>query len=263
MDKVVVLAAGQGARMRRADAHAVLDSRQSQAAAAGIKALIPIDRPFLDYVLSNVAATGYQNVCLVIGPDHEALREYCQQRSGGRLQIEYAIQQEPLGTAHALLAAADFTADDPFLLINADNFYPVAALRDLRQLESCGTIGFDRRALVERGNIPADRVASFAAMQSDSAAWLVEIVEKSAGDDPDALLSMNCWRFGPAIYAACRQIEPSPRGEFEIPSAVIFSMQHLNQRYRVLPSAEPVLDMSHRSDITSAAEHLRNTVVRL
>ena len=27
---------------------------------------------------------------------------------------------------------------------------------------------------------------------------------------------MNCWRFGPAIFEACRAIKPSPRGELEI-----------------------------------------------
>ena len=263
MEKVVVLAAGKGSRMQRNDSRTALAGQQSNIAAKGIKALIPIDRPFLDYVLSNVAEAGYKNVCLVIGPNHDALREYCQHLSGGRLQIEYAVQQEPLGTAHALLAAAEFTADNPFLLINSDNFYPVAALRALREMDGCGTIGFDRQVLVRQGNIPADRVASFSVMQADAQGWLTGIVEKPTGGIPNGSVSMNCWRFELPIYEACRQIDPSTRGELEIPSAVMHSMQQLGQRYRILPSTEPVLDMSLRSDIASAAKYLRDTVVRL
>ena len=45
MDKVVVLARGLGTRMRRNDAAAQVDGRQAAVAEAGIKAMIPIDRP--------------------------------------------------------------------------------------------------------------------------------------------------------------------------------------------------------------------------
>ncbi len=41
--------------MRRNDGAAEVDGRQAAVAEAGIKALIPIDRPFLDYVLSAAA----------------------------------------------------------------------------------------------------------------------------------------------------------------------------------------------------------------
>ena len=75
-DKVVILARGIGSRMRRDDDAAVLDERQSAAADAGVKAMIPIDRPFLDYVLTTLADAGYRRVCLVIGPDHDATRRY-------------------------------------------------------------------------------------------------------------------------------------------------------------------------------------------
>jgi glucose-1-phosphate thymidylyltransferase len=46
--KVVILARGLGTRMRRADASAELAGDQAAAAELGVKALIPIGRPFLD-----------------------------------------------------------------------------------------------------------------------------------------------------------------------------------------------------------------------
>ena len=127
MDKLVILAAGLGRRMQRRDGSAQLGQRQTTAADAGVKALIPIDRPFLDYVLSTVADAGYQRVCLVTGPKHDELRRYYATLSGGRLVFEFAIQPEPLGTAHALLSADAFAGDDPFAVINSDNYYPRSA----------------------------------------------------------------------------------------------------------------------------------------
>ena len=38
--------------------------------------MIPIGRPFLDYVLSGLADAGYRRVCLVVGPEHQAVRDY-------------------------------------------------------------------------------------------------------------------------------------------------------------------------------------------
>ena len=55
--KLVVLAAGRGTRMQ-APAAAGLSSDQSAAADAGVKAMIPIGRPFLDYALSAYADAG-------------------------------------------------------------------------------------------------------------------------------------------------------------------------------------------------------------
>ncbi len=78
MDKAVILARGLGTRMQRADTAAALEGRQAAMARSGLKAMIPIGRPFLDYVLSVLAAAGYRRVCLVIGPEHATVREYYQ-----------------------------------------------------------------------------------------------------------------------------------------------------------------------------------------
>ena len=66
-------------------------------------------------------------------------------------------------------------------------------------------------------------------------------------------LSMNCWRFSSRIFDACRRIKPSIRGEYEVPDAVQFSIDLLEQRYRVVPSDQPVLDLSSRSDVAPIA----------
>ncbi len=267
IDKVVVLAAGMGTRMRSPRDGVPLSRDQAHVAETGVKALIPVGRPFLDYVLSGVADAGYRDVCLVIGPRHGPLRDRYARLSGGRLQMSFAIQQQPLGTAHALASASAFVGSDEFLLINSDNYYPTSALLALRLLGEPGLVGFDARCLTVAGNIPPERVSRFAIIRADECGNLQRIVEKPdlaqvTDDAAETLVSMNCWRFGPEILNACVAIGVSQRGEFELPEAVTYSMRELGQRYRVLRSREPVLDLSSRDDIQSVAQHLESVEVR-
>jgi len=73
---------------------------------------------------------------------------------------------------------------------------------------------------------------------------------------PQALVSMNLWALPPEIYDACRQIQPSARGEVELPDAVRYAIRHLSVRFRIFPVAEGVLDLSSRADVAAVADAL-------
>jgi len=75
-------------------------------------------------------------------------------------------------------------------------------------------------------------------------------------------VSMNCWRFGPSIFTACRGITPSPRGELELPNAVRHSVRVLGERYRAIPVDAGVLDLSRREDIAEVERRLSGIVAR-
>lgn len=271
IDKAVILARGLGTRMRKSDGAARLDASQAAIADSGVKAMIPIgtDRPFLDYVLHALAEAGYRKICLVIGPEHAVVREYYGQKiKPSRIQISFAIQEKPLGTANAVAPAEEFAGGEEFLVINSDNYYPLEALKALRQLDGPGLAGFERNAMLTGGNIPADRLVKFAVAVAGPDGYLKRIVEKPDEATINSLpepvcLSMNCWRFDKTIFAACRSIGLSPRGEYELPDAVQYSMEKLGTRYRVVPSYAPVLDMSSRGDIAPVAAKLKGMEVRL
>ena len=262
MNKAVILARGLGTRMRQANDDANITPEQAAVAEQGIKALIPIDRPFLDYVLHDLAQAGYEHVCLVIGPEHDPLREYYgRQLDTDRLKIHFAVQEKPLGTADAVAAVENFAGDDPFLVINSDNYYPLDSLAALRELEGSGLSVYDRDAMIAQSNIDPARISKFAVVKIDEKGYMAEIIEKPSEEVLAALpepvcVSMNCWRFGPKIFQACRAIEPSPRGELELPDAVQYSIQHLGERYQVLRFAEPVLDLTSRADVATITELL-------
>jgi glucose-1-phosphate thymidylyltransferase len=266
--KAVVLARGVGSRMReRADVP--LDPEQAAAADAGAKAMMPVgghvSRPFLDYLLSTLADAGYDAACLVVAPDHEAIRRYYTEVAPPRrLAVSFAVQPEPRGTADAVLAAAAWTGGDHFLVVNGDNLYPRSALAGLRALDGAGTALFPRAVLIERGNIPPERVRAFALCTVDADGFLASIVEKPAVDDPSgrALVSMNCWRMPPEVHDACRQVAPSVRGELELADAVTRLLRDAHVRFRVLVSEEGVLDLSRRSDVAAVSRALAGMTIQ-
>jgi dTDP-glucose pyrophosphorylase len=266
--KAVILARGLGTRMRKSDAAAQLDATQARVADAGVKAMIPIGRPFLDHAMSALADAGVRDVCLVIGPEHDAIRAYYGGLAMERIRVHFAVQERPNGTAGAVAAAEAFAGADTVLVMNGDNYYPVAACRDLAAVGGSGVVGFDLHALVAHGNIPAERVRAFALLQQDADGCLRDIVEKPDQATYDALIaqslvSMNLWSFTPVIYEACRRVQPSIRNELELQDAVRIAMIDLGERFRVVPSTEGVLDLSTRGDIESVARVLAHRPVHL
>jgi dTDP-glucose pyrophosphorylase len=264
--KALVLARGKGTRMQLADETAAADPAQSRIADTGLKAMIPFRRPFLDYILSALADAGCGDVCLVIGPEHDVVREYYERtRPPERVRISFAVQLHARGTADAVLSAEEFAGRDPFLVVNSDNYYTVDVLRALVVLDGLGLPAFRQSTLIERGNIGAERIRSYAMLAIDEAGMLQDIIEKPDADTfaryvarhaDDVRVSMNCWRFGPSIFTACRSIEPSPRGELELPNAVRYSVRVLGERYRSIPVDAGVLDLSRREDIAEVERRL-------
>lgn len=260
--RAVVLARGAGTRMQAVDGSAALTSEQAQAAAAGHKALMPIaGRPFLDHVLSALAGAGVIEVALVVAPDHTPiLAAYPGGVGPNGLRVDCVVQVEPRGTADAVAAAGAWAGDEPFLVLNGDNVYPVPALRALAAVAGPAVAGFDRASLEATSNIAANRIAAFALVEADGEGWLRTITEKPAAADvaaagPHALVSMNLWRFDARIVGACRDVAPSPRGEFELPAAVLLAASR-GMRVAVVPSLGPVLDLSRRGDVAEVARRL-------
>jgi glucose-1-phosphate thymidylyltransferase len=207
-------------------------------------------------VLSVLADAGYRRVCLVVAPDHEAIRGYYRQVGVTRLTLHYAVQVEPKGTADAVAAAEEFAGRDPFLMVNSDNYYPVDALRLLREQDGFAAALFERESMLSGSNIAPERVKNFAVAEISPEGMLQRIREKPDAATLAALprphwLSMNCWRFTPAIFEACRKIGPSPRNEFEITDAVQYVIDVLRLPFRALMVRAPVLDLTSRQDIAT------------
>lgn len=252
----------------RANSATPLSADQASVAETGLKAMIPIGRPFLDYVLSSLADARFTDVCLVIGPEHSMVRNYYgEEAAPKRLRIEFAEQARPLGTADAVLAAEGFADGDSFVVLNSDNYYPSFVLAELRQADQPAVVAFAQSALLELGNIRADRVTRFGALDIGEDGYLRRILAK-----PDESMlerggevygSMNCWGFTGEIFRACREVPLSPRGELELPRAVQLAIDSHGMKIKTIKVRAPVLDLSSREDIAAVHERLRGVRVSL
>jgi dTDP-glucose pyrophosphorylase len=226
----------------------------------------PTARPFLDYVIASLADAGYDEVGLVIGPEHDGIRRrYAVDAPPTRVRVTFLVQEQPVGTANAVLAAESWVGDEPFVVLNADNLYPVTTLSALRGLDGPGLPVFERAELVASGNIPPERVGAFARVEVDAEGRLTRIVEKpgeAAVSDPRALVSMNCWRFDRRIFAACRDVPRSARGEFELPQAVGLALER-GVSFATVPAHGRVLDLSRQTDVAEVSNRLAAVVPRL
>lgn len=261
----VIMAGGLGTRMRRADETVTLEAAQVAAAESGMKGMIPIKRPFLEYLLSALADAGITDVLVVIGPAHHEVRHYFTEVAPPRrVRLRFAVQPRPLGTANAVTVAADAWREEgnmaPFLVLNADNYYPSAAFRALTAEDSAGVAAFDRDTLVREGNIEAERVRAFAVLDVSPEGMLRGIIEKPEGPvdltaESTRWVGMNLWAVTPELVEACRRVPQSSRGEFELPEAVALALRE-GVAVRAVRLCEPVLDLSRRADIAAVVERL-------
>jgi dTDP-glucose pyrophosphorylase len=107
---------------------------------------------------------------------------------------------------------------------------------------------------------PSGSVVSASSSESVVSASTSESVV-SAFTRNSLLISMNCWRFDARIFAACRDVPRSARGEFELPEAVGLALRR-GVRFRAVPANGPVLDLSRRGDAADVERRLAGTAPR-
>jgi glucose-1-phosphate thymidylyltransferase len=230
-------------------------------AEAGWKTLIPIHgRPFLAHLLEQLERGGIDEVCVVVGAGKHPVREYLEAQIPGRLRIHFAVQAEPRGTAHALACARSFLERGPAVVLNGDNLYPAEVIDAVRAVPGFGTAGFRAQELLGWSGQPWSRLTTYALLVVDSDGRLVEIEEKPSearvkalGSDP--LVSMNCWRVTPQILPVLADLQPSVRGEFELPDAIRV-LQVMKEPIEVVPVAVAVPDLTSVEDISRVTAFL-------
>ncbi len=104
--RVVILAGGKGVRL--APLTEVIP-----------KPLVPLGgMPVMEVVIRQLAAQGFRRLTLAVGYLSDLIAAYFQDGSRWGVDISYACEQEPLGTAGPLAQIADLT--ETFLVMNAD-----------------------------------------------------------------------------------------------------------------------------------------------
>ncbi|WP_248896408.1 UTP--glucose-1-phosphate uridylyltransferase AglF [Haloplanus halobius] len=203
--KAVILAAGKGTRLRP-----LTDDKP--------KVLVEVnDKPLIEYAFDSLIDIGISEFVVVVGYKKEQIMERYDDAYEG-IPITYAHQRDQLGLAHALLTAEPYIEDD-FMLMLGDNIFE-ANLADVvdRQAEDRADAAF----LVEE--VPWEEASRYGVCDTNEDDEITRVVEKP-DDPPSNLVMTGFYTFTPAIFHACHLVQPSDRGEYELPDAIDLLIQ--------------------------------------
>ncbi len=242
---LLVLAAGMGSRY------------------GGIKQIDgfgPHGETIMDYSLFDAVRSGFTKVVFIVRDEIlETVREKFLPRLQGKAEVEFVIQSldkmvpatyrnpgrpKPWGTGHAMLCARD-VINEPFAVINADDFYGAEAFKNVVEFFRTHTEGENVHALVGytlKYVLSEHGAVSRGVGEEDEHGYLKSVVERTNvmrvnskiiarekdGEvelNPEAKTSMNFWGFYPTIFPITERLfldflkenHQNPKAEFFIP----------------------------------------------
>lgn len=119
----IILAAGEANRLRP------LTARRPKGM------LLVGGRPILQYQIQALQEVGVERATIVVGPHAETIQSFFQDGKDFGLQIEYAQQTEPTGTADAVRTALPDPDDSPVIILMGDNWLTKNTLKPLADHE--------------------------------------------------------------------------------------------------------------------------------
>lgn len=199
--KGVVLSGGTGSRLRP-----ITFSMAKQ--------LVPVaNKPILFYGLQDLAAAGIEDVAIIIAPQTgDEIRQTVGDGSKLGLNIEYIVQDEPLGLAHALKMALPFVGGDDVLMYLGDNLVKQGVADVVKDFER------DRpncQILLTEVEDPSQ----FGVAELGPAGEVQRLVEKPSNPRSNLAL-VGVYLFDQTVTEAVNSIQPSARGELEITDAI-------------------------------------------
>lgn len=274
---LLILAAGLGARY------------------GGLKQIDPVGpngEIIIDYSIYDAIRAGFGRLVFVIRHYFEdAFKQKIGDKFDAVAETAYAFQEldaalddfalppdreKPWGTGHAILVAQGLI-DEPFAVINADDYYGIDSFKMMAEFLSGPTVSPTRCAMVgfRLGNTLSDYGSvARGVCHCDDELFLRDIVERTSvekrgraacyfDDDGtehalagDEVVSMNLWGFHPSIFGhLSRQFRGflKERGnerktEFFIPTAVGKLVETGHVRVQVLPTHDNWFGITYKKD---------------
>lgn len=194
--QAVILAAGQGKRLRP-----LTDDVP--------KAMVAVDgKSMLGVLIEQLKSAGVVDLVIVVHYGKEKIMDFFGDGTEFGVKIKYVVQEEMKGTADAVLCAALLVKENRFLCIACDSLFEKDLLPRILAHEEEGVLTCKKVADGRRYGI----------LQVDNGR-VVRIIEKPE-HPPSDLANFSVYLLPQEIFQACREIKPSPRGEYEITDAL-------------------------------------------
>ncbi len=195
----LILAGGRGTRLR-------------PITFTSAKQLVPIaNKPILFYGLEALAASGLDEIGIVVGDTQQEIREAVGDGRQWGVRVTYIPQSAPLGLAHAVLTAEEYLGREPFVMYLGDNLIrePLAPLVARFRADA-------PNAQILLAKVPNPQEFGVAELHGGR---VVRLVEKPTAPPSDLAL-VGIYMFDAHVFDAARAIRPSGRGELEITDAI-------------------------------------------
>ena len=236
--RAVILTAGEGTRMR-------------PLTLTRPKTMLPVGgKPLLEYNVEALRDAGIKDITMVVGYQKEAVEEHFKDGSGLGVNISYIIQEERLGTAHAIgqiIDAVD-TDNDAIIVTNGDIILGNSLIKSLinKYKES------QAQSILVLTEV--DDPSSFGVVEIEGDC-ITDIVEKpSPGEAPSNLINAGIYLFDKNIFQAIKKTEKSERGEYEITDSLKIQISQ-GEKVLGLVSQDKWIDVGRPWEFLELNEH--------
>jgi UTP-glucose-1-phosphate uridylyltransferase len=266
-----------------------------------IDAVGPGGETLMDYSIYDALRAGFVKIVFVLRKEIEAgFHETIAPRFEHRIEVEYVFQElddlpsgfavpngrtKPWGTTQAVLAAVG-AIEEPFAVINADDFYGAESFRVLAEHLRSATGDYAMVGFVLHNTLSEFGAVARGVCEVDEHCFLKSIVERtniarngegvistgSTGEvsrlSGDEIVSMNMWGFTPGIFAQLRTIfqrflaeyGSDLRAESYLPAAVNCLIESRQASIRVLPTTSSWFGVTYRQDRTRVVESIAELI---
>ena len=290
---LVIMAAGIGSRF-----------------GGGIKQLEPVGpngEIIMDYSIADAIDAGFDKVVFVIRKDLEKdFKEVIGNRIEEKVQVEYAFQElddipeqyrevfrerkKPWGTGQAILCCRD-VVHEPFLVINADDYYGKEAYREAyKELTSdkedsdvmnISMVGFIlKNTLSENGGVTRgvckvdekrmlrEIVETHNIIKTDKGA-AVKLDEKEEEIDIESPVSMNMWGLQPGFFEILEKgfseflsqlNEEDLKSEYLLPTIIGALLKQGKVQVKVLESKDKWFGVTYKEDKEGVVAAIRDLI---
>ncbi len=197
--KAIILAAGQGTRLR-------------PVTLTMPKPLVPVANKWLiAYAIDVLKAAGLNEIGVVVNSLESSIVTTLGHGEKLGVHLNYIVQSEQLGLAHAISLCQSFVGDEPFCVFLGDNIFQDKMTPLLMTFTDSSS-----EATIVVGEVPDPTRFGIAVIENDK---IKGVVEKPK-DPPSNLAIAGVYLFRSSIFDAIKRIKPSWRNELEITDAI-------------------------------------------
>lgn len=246
----------------------------------------------IDFSIYDAIQAGFKKLILIIKEEHEeAFEAQLVSKIRPFIDVEYAYQrledvpegievpegrEKPWGTVHALLAIEEIVKDNPFTVMNADDFYGRASFEQMYQFlneevrdDLYGMVGYVlKNTLTDHGSVTRGvceiedgylkSVVEIQKIEKDKDTVKIQEDGNWKEIDGTGLVSMNYWGFTPHIFSQLKPLfknyldnhlqENPMKAEYVIPTAIGDLLEAGDVKVKVMASPDQWYGVTYQED---------------